>query len=133
MRVEVDDVDGLLERLEDRGADRMVAAENDWQHAGGQHVAHRAGDVVPRVFGIRRQDVDVADVDDPTIDELMFEVLAVVAAVVEPVGTEPHRMFTNPPWPETRAREERRAFVRRDTQDGDVGVEVGKIAPHRRA
>ena len=59
--------------------------------------------------------------------------LSVVATVVVAAGSETQRMLPDAAGPETRARQERRAFVRGDTQDGDIGIQARNVGLDRDA
>src|SRR3972149_2818910 len=57
--------------------------------------------------------------------------MSVVQTVLTPEGPEAQRMFPDAAGPEARTRQERRAFVRRDAQDRDIGVPARGVGPDR--
>ena len=87
VRVEVHDVEPVLEGAHHWVRDRVVAADHYRQGAGGEDPGHVARDVVERLRHVRVHDVGVAAVDEATVDSLVVEVPAILGDVVIPALT----------------------------------------------
>src|SRR5262249_29913853 len=118
--VEVDDVEPLAVRPHHRVGDGVVAADDDWEDAGGEDAADVPGDVGERALDVGVDDVRVAAVHDAAMAALVLEVapvlLDVVVAELPLGGAVPrvlHGQLTDLPGGEAGPRLPRRALVGR--------------------
>ena len=140
VRVEVHDVEPVLEGAHHWVRDRVVAADHYRQGAGGEDPGHVARDVVERLLHVRVHDVGVAAVDEATVDSLVVEVPAILGDVVIPPLTvhgatagELDRELADLAGGEPRARLPGRALIAGRAQDGDVGVQPVEVGAGRTA
>jgi hypothetical protein len=92
VRVEMDDVQLLVEGTEDRIGDRMIAAKHHRQRAAVEDPAHHGRDVLEGARRVGRMNVDVAYVGDQALRHLLDEIFAprlgVVVAVAAAIETQ---------------------------------------------
>ena len=133
--VEVDDVQRLLVlvRLYDRVGDRVIAAERHRHRPPGKDRPGEIGRIFERALDVGRPDVDVADIRDGLVLHLVFEVGAPGHRIIETgIGGEPQRVLANRTRTHARTGKKRRAFVKGDPENRDLGIESIKAGFDRR-
>ena len=133
VRVEVHNVERLLEGPHDGVRDGMVTAQHHRGGSGGQGAGGQGRDVVKAPPGIGRDDVGIADVHDAAIADLSLEEPPAEDRVEVPglARHEPQRVLPNCPGTEARSGKEGGALVGRGPEDDDVRVEL-PIGTHDR-
>ena len=105
--IEVDDVDRPIPGPYHRRAHRMVSTEYDRHRPRREDRADSRRGVVPGPLGIGRLDVDIADINDPPVDQFVLQVATVVATIVVAVRPESERMFADVPRSQAGSRQVR--------------------------